>query len=135
MFRPARATGRREPTDTMSIVSATAANHNVRRINRGRFTGANRTGPIQQDRMATNNDTGAASAPHHNLHDDLARLVAEASAWIEAHWLEIAIAAVAAVAVFLLLNLVRRWGIRLCHRSAGVTSWYGVAGRALSKTS
>jgi small-conductance mechanosensitive channel len=85
--------------------------------------------------MATTNVTGAAGASSPNLHDDLARLYAEATGWIEAHWLQIAIAAAAAFAVYLLLNLVRRWGVKLCHRSEGAANWYGIFGRALSKTS
>lgn len=85
--------------------------------------------------MATSNVTGAAGALHHNLQDDLSRLFSEASAWFESHWLQIAIAGAAAVVVYLLLNLVRRWGVKLCQRGEGVTNWYGIVGRALSKTS
>lgn len=84
--------------------------------------------------MATSNVTGATGALRHNPQDDLTRLFADASAWFEAHWLQIAIAAGAAAVVYLLLNLVRRWGVKLCQRSHGVTDWYGIVGRALSKT-
>jgi small-conductance mechanosensitive channel len=85
--------------------------------------------------MATSNTGGAASVLHHNFQNDVTELFTEAGAWFDAHWLQIAIAAGAAVVVYLLLNLVRRWGVRLCQRSEGVANWYGIVGRALSKTS
>lgn len=85
--------------------------------------------------MATSKVPGAASAFHHDFQEDFFRLVSEAAAWLEAHWLQIAIAAAAAVVVYLLLNLVRRWGVKLCRRSDGVTNWYGIIGRAIAKTS
>ncbi|MEO5586172.1 MAG: mechanosensitive ion channel family protein, partial [Novosphingobium sp.] len=85
--------------------------------------------------MATSNNTGPLSAPRPTPQDDIAALVAEASAWVQAHWLQIAIAAAAAAVVYLVLNLVRSWGVRLCQRSEGGANWYGIIGRALSKTS
>lgn len=85
--------------------------------------------------MATSNVTGAAGAFRHNLQNDISRLFSEAAAWFEAHWLQIAIAVVAAIVVYLLLNLVRGWSVKLCQRSEGSTHWYAIVGRALSKTS
>ena len=85
--------------------------------------------------MATSNVTGAAGAFRNNLQNDLSGLFSEAAAWFEAHWLQIAIAGAAAVVVYLLLNLVRSWSVKLCRRSEGVTNWYGIVGRALGKTS
>ena len=60
--------------------------------------------------------------------------VAESSQWIEAHWVNILIAAGAAVLIFLLLHIVRRWGLKLCQRGDGVASWYSIIGRAVGKT-
>jgi small-conductance mechanosensitive channel len=71
-----------------------------------------------------------------SLQGELVRTYAEASGWIEAHWLQITVAALAAAAVFVLLNLLRRWGTALCRRDGGGTvNWYDILGRALAKTS
>lgn len=75
----------------------------------------------------------ATAASGRNFQADLSRFYSEALAWIEAHWLQITIAAAAAALVYLLLNIMRGWGVRLCKR--GRASWYAVIGRALSKTS
>lgn len=85
--------------------------------------------------MTTSNFTGATGVLHHNFQDDLTRLLVEAAAWLEAHWLQITVATAAAVVVYLLLNLMRRWGVKLCRRSGGATDWYGIVGRAIGKTS
>jgi small-conductance mechanosensitive channel len=61
-------------------------------------------------------------------------LIAESLAWVEAHWLQIALATGAAVAIYLLLNLLRGWGLRLCRQGDGVVSWYAIAGRAVART-
>lgn len=82
--------------------------------------------------MSKSNVTTSA-APAGTFSADLTRLYSEALAWIEAHWLQIVIAAVAAAVVYLLLNLIRNWGLKLCRR--GATDWYAIIGRALSRTS
>lgn len=76
-------------------------------------------------------DTAAAS----NLRGDILQLYAEGVGWVQAHWLQIALAAGAAAIVYVLLNLVRRWGVKLCDRGSGAASWYAIVGRALAKTS
>jgi small-conductance mechanosensitive channel len=85
--------------------------------------------------MATNKGTGATTAPDHHLQAEFTKLLSEALAWFQAHWLQIAIAAGAAAIVYLLLNLVRSWSVKLCQRGEGVASWYSIVGRALGKTS
>ena len=77
--------------------------------------------------------TTAVSAP--DIRGDLASLYSEASLWLQHHWLQIATAAIAAAVVYLGLNLLRGWGVKLCKRSEGVASWYVIIGRALSRTS
>lgn len=77
----------------------------------------------------------SAPAPAPDLHRELTTLYSEASIWIETHWLQIVIAAGAAAIVYLVLNLVRRWGVKLCERGGGAGTWYAILGRALGKTS
>lgn len=81
--------------------------------------------------MASKND----ASPPLNLHDRLAAFHSEAFVWLEAHWLQIVIAVGAGLLIYLLLNLSRRWGVRLCQRGAGGQNWYAVLGRAIAKTS
>lgn len=50
------------------------------------------------------------------------------------HWLQIALSTAAAVAIYLLLNLLRGWGLSLCRRGSGVANWYSILGRALART-
>src|ERR1044072_1453508 len=60
--------------------------------------------------------------------------VAEAAQWVEAHWVNILVAAGAAVVIFLLLHVVRRWGLKLCRRGDGTANWYSIIGRAVGRT-
>jgi small-conductance mechanosensitive channel len=55
-------------------------------------------------------------------------------AWAQTHWLQIALATAAGIAAYLLLNLLRGWGLRLCGRGDGVASWYSILARAIAKT-
>ena len=59
---------------------------------------------------------------------------ADAATWFEVHWLQIAIAATAGVAIYLLLNLLRGWALKLCRRGGGAANWYTIIGRAIGKT-
>jgi small-conductance mechanosensitive channel len=61
-------------------------------------------------------------------------LYSEAIDWIQTHWLQIAVATTAGVAIYLVLNLMRNWGMKLCRRDQGVASWYSIIGRAAGKT-
>ena len=79
--------------------------------------------------------TAKAEPASFDLRDKLAAFHSEAFVWFEAHWLQIAMAIGAAVAVYLLLNLARGWGVRLCQRGVGAQNWYTVTGRAIAKTS
>jgi hypothetical protein len=83
------------------------------------------------DRMASKND----ASPPFRFHDQLAAFHSEAFVWLEAHWLQIVIAVGAGLLIYLMLNLSRRWGVRLCQRGAGGQNWYAVLGRAIAKTS
>lgn len=58
----------------------------------------------------------------------------ELAAWLQSRWPEIAIAVAVAAALYALMNLVRGWGLRLCRGGKGSTRWYGILGRALSRT-
>jgi small-conductance mechanosensitive channel len=55
-------------------------------------------------------------------------------AWLQAHWLEIAIATGIGVVIFFALHFIRSWALKLCRRGDGVASWYSIIGRALAKT-
>ncbi|TCM14383.1 small-conductance mechanosensitive channel [Novosphingobium sp. PhB165] len=54
---------------------------------------------------------------------------------MQAHSFHIALAIGLGVAAYTLLNLVRRWGVKLCRREAGSASWYGIVASALAQTS
>lgn len=70
-----------------------------------------------------------------DLRDEFGTIHSDAFAWFQAHWLQIAIAVGAAIAVYLLLNLARGWCVKLCRRGDGAQNWYTVIGRAIAKTS
>jgi small-conductance mechanosensitive channel len=61
-------------------------------------------------------------------------IAAEGAAWIESHWFAITVAIGIGCAIFLLLHLLRRWGLTLCKKGEGVDNWYSILGRALAKT-
>jgi len=58
----------------------------------------------------------------------------DATIWVQGHWLNIVIATGIAIAIFFGLHMIRRWGLRLCQRGAGVQNWYSIIGRAISRT-
>ena len=62
-------------------------------------------------------------------------MVDDGAAWVQSHWLQIALAAAAAAIIFVVLQLLRRWGAHVCRKGSGTATWYGIAGRALAKTS
>jgi small-conductance mechanosensitive channel len=88
--------------------------------------------------MNSPTNTAAATQPASH-HADLAAqardIFSAAPAWIAAIWLQIAVAVGVGTAIFLLLHLLRGWGMRLCKRGEGVASWYSIIGRALARTS
>lgn len=61
-------------------------------------------------------------------------IVRDSFAWIQLHWLEIAISTGIAVGIFFLLHFIRSWGVRLCRRGDGIANWYSILGRAVAKT-
>jgi len=72
--------------------------------------------------------------PKSDARSQLGDIFSESMAWFQAHWLQIALATAAAIFVYLLLNLVRGWGLRLCRQGDGVANWYSIAGRAVART-
>lgn len=76
-----------------------------------------------------------SSRNHANLlHGPQAAFI-EASDWLHTHWLEIVLASLAGAVVYLVLNVLRGWGVKLCRRGAGTATWYSIMGRALARTS
>ena len=61
-------------------------------------------------------------------------LVSASYAWFHTHWLQILIAGAIGTGIFLALHAVRKFGTRLCERSASTHGWGHVFGRAIGKT-
>jgi small-conductance mechanosensitive channel len=83
------------------------------------------------------NKTAATPLPlpsRDDLQAQTTSLVRESWLWVQAHWLEILIAAGVAAAIVVLLHMVRRWAVRLCERGEGAGNWYSIIGRAIGKT-
>lgn len=82
---------------------------------------------------------GATPAPaivarRADLSEQTRTLVTDGTAWIGSHWLAIAIAFGAGCVIFILLQVLKGWGVRLCKKGEGVATWYGIVGKALAKT-
>ena len=84
--------------------------------------------------MPHNTTAVPSNPPSGALRPQIAGLQAQSWVWIQSHWLQIAIAAAIGTGIFLLLQLLRGWAIRLCKRGEGVATWYSIAGRAIAKT-
>jgi small-conductance mechanosensitive channel len=87
------------------------------------------------------NNTAATAAANAEMiakreafHAQASNLGRDFVAWIQLHWLEIAIATGIAIGIFFVLHALRRWGMGLCRRGEGVANWYSILGRALAKT-
>ncbi|WP_395396280.1 mechanosensitive ion channel family protein (plasmid) [Novosphingobium sp. BL-8A] len=65
----------------------------------------------------------------------LGALYHQTAGWISARWLDFLLACAAAAAIYLVLNLIRAAGIRLCRRGATRTDWDSIIGRAIARTS
>ena len=83
----------------------------------------------------TNTAAPRAAAHHVDLAAQARGIYADAPAWVASHWLQIAIGLGIGIAIFVLLQLLRGWGIRLCKKGEGVATWYGIVGRVLARTS
>lgn len=70
-----------------------------------------------------------------DLETHTASFFRDGTIWVEAHWLQILIAAGVASGIVLLLHFVRSWGLRMCQRGDGAANWYAILGRAVSRTS
>lgn len=75
-----------------------------------------------------------ATAASNNFELQLQTLWNDSIAWLGSHWLQILIATGIATAIVLILHLLRRWGMKLCEKSAGPAGWGTIFGRAVSKT-
>ncbi|WP_395331791.1 mechanosensitive ion channel domain-containing protein [Novosphingobium sp. BL-8H] len=64
----------------------------------------------------------------------LGPLYQQTSEWISARWLDVLLACAATATIYLLLNLIRATGIRLCRRGTR-TDWDNIIGRAIARTS
>jgi small-conductance mechanosensitive channel len=84
--------------------------------------------------IATTSSGRAAATASPDLQRQIDGLYPQSLVWLQAHWLQIALAAAAGALVFVVLRLLRGWGLRLCERGEGVTTWYGILGRAVART-
>ena len=82
----------------------------------------------------TNNTAAPLLPSGATLQSQVAAFFSDASAWVQAHWLNILIAGALAVVIVVVLHLVRAWALRLCRRGEGIANWYSIIGRAIGKT-
>ena len=80
------------------------------------------------------NSTVPFLSDKNDLQTQLTSFVTASSDWVRSHWLNILVATGIAIAIVLVLHLVRRWALKLCKRGEGVANWYAIIGRAISKT-
>jgi small-conductance mechanosensitive channel len=59
---------------------------------------------------------------------------ADATTWLQSHWLQILIAVGIGAAIVAILHLLRRWGMRLCEKSVGPAGWGTIIGRTVART-
>lgn len=79
------------------------------------------------------NNTSLFPAPE-TLQVHASSFLRDSVAWVQGHWPDILIAAAIAVAVVVVLHVIRAWGLRLCRRGEGVANWYAIFGRAVGRT-
>ena len=58
---------------------------------------------------------------------------ADGIAWLQSHWLQILIAAGIAALIVVGLHVLRRWGMKLCEKSAGPAGWGTNFGRTVAR--
>jgi small-conductance mechanosensitive channel len=85
-------------------------------------------------RVADASASSSAAPATRHLRMPLRELYSDATGWIQVHWLQIGLAIAAGVLIYLLLNLVRGWGLKLCRRGVGTANWYSIIGRAVART-
>lgn len=59
---------------------------------------------------------------------------ADGISWLHSHWLQILIAAGIAALIVVALHVLRRWGMKLCEKSAGPAGWGTIFGRTVART-
>ncbi len=88
--------------------------------------------------MTVSNTAATAERAATNTSDQIEAqsraFMTDATLWIQSHWLQILIAVGIGAAIFLVLHMVRRWGMKLCERSEGPTGWGTIIGRAVART-
>lgn len=85
--------------------------------------------------MITNTSRKEPALPSGDvLQSQIQTFFRDASVWVEDHWVSILAASAIAVAIFFMLHMIRRWGLRLCQGGDGVASWRAIIGRAIAKT-
>ena len=67
-------------------------------------------------------------------HAQITRTFSEWADWLQANWLQVAIAAGIGAAIYLLLNVMKGWGVRLCRDGEATARWYAILGRAAGRT-
>ncbi len=83
------------------------------------------------------NTTAAARpklVPSVDLRQQLNDLTVASLAWLQSHWLQIAIAVAAGTAIFFALHGLRGLAKKLCARDPAGTGWPTVIGRAVVRT-
>jgi hypothetical protein len=79
-------------------------------------------------------NVSATVIPAPDIHARIGSLFEQATLWLQSNWFAIAVAMAAAVVIYILLNLLRQWGLKLCRHGDGVATWYSIVGRALART-
>jgi small-conductance mechanosensitive channel len=83
--------------------------------------------------MTNNTATPVARITPLDIDTQVRTLFNESIVWIDQHWLQVLIALGAGAVIVLLMHAIRRWGMKLCTTTPGIT-WGDIAGRAVSKT-
>jgi small-conductance mechanosensitive channel len=84
--------------------------------------------------MSNSTAPKAAATPIGDLPSHVSSLYHQTFDWLIANWFEALIAVGAGIVIFLLLNVVKSLGKRLCRRDPTGTGWYTVFGRAVART-
>jgi small-conductance mechanosensitive channel len=84
--------------------------------------------------MSNSTAPKAAATPIGDLPSHVSSLYHQTFDWLIANWFEALIAVGAGILIFLLLQVIKSLGKRLCRRDPTGTGWYTVFGRAVART-
>jgi small-conductance mechanosensitive channel len=84
--------------------------------------------------MAGNTAATPPLLPPGGLQTQASHVLSEATFWFQGNWLQILGAIAFGIAAFVVLRLLRGWGLKLCQRGGGAATWYSILGRAVAKT-